>query len=238
MIGEWRRDPGISELIRFFNGKEFFNDETGKGDWDSLNASHIAIIKQEWQKCHDRFEYLARNYFWITTKSQEDQLFRLWESQDLVLQKIYDLREKGLAQKLYILKARQLGVSVLIEGLIAWKAMFHINSQSLVVSNVDTHAQYLFSIMCHFYDMMPWWLKPECANRRITDGLVFDRKDANLRKVNPGMNSKVMVQWATSPVGIGQGTTLSGFHGSEISDWSTRIKCQGNARRRSEMGAG
>lgn len=210
--GRWGRDPFIAELIQHF-------DQPNRDSWEKLKTSEVDEIAKEIARCQDNFEYAAKNYFWITNKDTGDQLFRLWESQELILDEIWKIRAKGIAQKLIVLKARQLGVSTLAESLVGWSTMFFPNTNGLVVSRDSKHAQYLFGIMLHIYDQLPWWLKPMIAKRKYDDGLFFDNPDEEARRSKPGVHSGIDVQAATQGAGIGQGRRLTAVHLSEIGDW-------------------
>ena len=106
--------------------------------------------------------------------------------------------------------------STLIEAMIAWRAMFYPNTRAIVVSRNQKHSSYLFGYMLYIYDHMPWWLKPMQASRKEDYGLVFDNEDPALRSRFPGMNSKVMVQWANQYSGVGEGIAIDAAHISEF----------------------
>ncbi len=107
----WRRDPGVDELVRYFD------HEKKKYQYGALTTKDLRVIADEADKCRKDFEYAARNYFWIVSKYKQDILFKLWPSQELILDKLHSLKAKGRAQKLQILKARQLGCSTLVEAM-------------------------------------------------------------------------------------------------------------------------
>ena len=213
------RDHGVQLLVDHLDGhaKKYMLD----GSWDQMGpderfqtlkkAEREAILEQA-RICRQDFIYTARNYFWITNDQGHDQLFTLWESQWLVLEKWMELKRKGRAQKVMVLKGRQLGVSLLLEAMIAWRTMFFRNTEAIVVSVDEEQSSYLYGLMLHFYDKMPWWLKPEAASLGIKDGLHFDRKDRAMRERNPGMNSHIYVQHANQLSGVGQGKRLSACH--------------------------
>src|SRR5207245_2367666 len=157
--------------------------------------------------------------FWIVDKEGNDQPFRLWESQELILDKLYKLRAKNKIQKLMVLKGRQLGCSTLIEGLIAWRTMYFPNVNAMVLSNVPKHAEYLYNIMLHVYDQLPWWMQPMLSSRKQDDGLHFQNPNQEARRTDPGLNSLVIVQAANQVSGVGQGYRLNAVHGSEYADW-------------------
>jgi len=211
----WVRDPGISTMIDYY-------DEPDHNSWDKLVKAERDKIFEQLELCRANFYYAAKNYFWITTKDRGDVLFSLWESQELILE--YNLRLKALypnaAQKVQIIKSRALGCSTLIEGMIAWRTMYFKNVNAVVVSYDPGHAAYLFGIMQHIYDRMPWWMKPQCASREFKKGLIFDT-DQKDRYSDPGLNSQVEAYGANKITGI-QGKTYMAFHGSEHCDWEDK----------------
>lgn len=219
----WRRDAAVHEMIRAL-------DEYPRTirNWDDMsNNERLAqLTKSEWEAvqeqyalCGNDFTFAARNYFWITDNSGQDVLLTLWEAQYLILQLYYDLKSQGKPQKIYIIKGRQIGASLLIEAMIAWTTIFTPNTEALVVSVDQSHASYLFSLMLHIYDRLPWWLKPELASREENDGLWFDNKDPEKRATEPGMSSRIYVQWSTQFSGVGQGRKILAAHISELTDW-------------------
>jgi len=109
--------------------------------------------------------------------------------------------------------------SLVIEAMIAWATIFFPNTEALVVSVDEDHSSYLFGLMLHIFDHLPWWLKPEVAEREEKYGIKFDRKDPNKRALEPGLNSKISVQYSTQVSGVGQGRKILAFHGSELTDW-------------------
>ncbi len=219
----WQRDPGVGKMVQWFDRiPEQYKDWDQMSPSDRfkvLKADEKRAVAEQFRMCVGDFSYAARNFFWITDKAGQDRLFTLWESQYLILQKYYELKAQGKPQKIMILKARQLGCSLLIEAMIAWRTMFFPNTEALVVSVDADHAQYLFGLMQHIYDMMPWWLKPEAASREYKSGLHFDRKNPEDRQRKPGLNSKVYVQHANQMSGVGQGRRISAAHCSEYTDW-------------------
>jgi len=218
----WERDLEMSELVEYFDEPRF-HDKKIKSEADRfqlLTTKEIKVIQGIADKCRKDFSYASRNFFWITNKKRGDQLFKLWPSQELIYEHMLRLQSKGLPMKVITIKARQLGCSSLIEGLIAWKTMFFRNVNAIVVSFDPDHAAYLFGIMQHIYDLMPWWLRPQCAAREYKDGLIFENRDYDSRRMNPGLVSRVMVQAANKRTGVGQGVRISAAHISEFCDFN------------------
>lgn len=219
---------------------------TKRADWDDLSRDERfnilqkgewEAVKEQQQWCSADFTYAARNYFWITDNNGQDVLLDLWEAQYLILQLWYDLKSQGKPQKIYIIKGRQIGASILIEAMIAWATIFFPNTEALVVSVDQPHASYLFGLMLHIYDHLPWWLKPELASREEKDGLWFDKKDPEKRATKPGMNSRVYVQWSTQYSGVGQGRKILACHACFNPNTIIRL-ADGRLKRITECGPG
>lgn len=217
----WRQDPEVFELI------EHFNQPEKKNDWWSLTESEYATILKEMDRCRKDFVYAARNYFWITNKDLKDQLLTLNQGQELIYQKMLELKGRGIAQKIVIIKARQLGCSTLIEALIAWRTIFFANINALVVSYDRSHtADTLYPIMTTIYDRLPWWMKPEVASRKNDEGIYFATRDPSLRSDNPGLNSRVYVKAANTTTAVGMGIRLSAVHVSEFAAYDEKTARQ------------
>ena len=177
------------------------------------------MVEEEVRRCRADFEYAARNYFWIANERRQNVLLELKESQQLILDHVLYLKSKGRPQKLILTKARQLGASTLVEALLAWRAMFFANVNCLIVSHDPGHGAFLFGILQHIYDYMPWWLKPMCSSRKIEKGMIFDAEEHDERARLGGLGSRIMVQAANQMTGVGQGLRLNAVHGSEVSEW-------------------
>jgi hypothetical protein len=213
-VSRWHQDIEVHQFIEHL-------DQPEKRDrWDLLTKSEIGAILKELDRCRKDFVYAARNYFWITNKKRQEMLFALWPGQELILQKMLELKGLKKPQKIVIVKARQLGCSTLIEALIAWRTMFFSGVNALVSSYDQGHAaKVLFPIMCFILDRMPWWLQPKISNRKAEEGIFFENKDYKLRGTDPGINSTIFVKGATSTTGVGMGIRLAAVHISEYASF-------------------
>jgi hypothetical protein len=206
------RDPGVADIIRYF-------DQPERSGWHLLTDKETQVLQEEIRKCAESFPYCARNYYWITTKDGSDTLLRFKETQEMVWEtmRCLHLRKRGV--RLLIIKARQLFISTFCEGYLAWATQFHPNSRGLLVSYDETHAAKLFSIVLHIYDQLPWWLRPMIGSREYKEGIHLINPDPDLRRINPGMNSRITVQGATQNVGVAEGETINVAHLSEFGSW-------------------
>ena len=178
----------------------------------------MRLIAAELERCRSDFRYAASNYFWISDKEGNDRLFELWDGQELVLQKLEDMKKRGKPQRICLIKARQLGLSLLGCGIVAWVCMFRSNRRGMIVSEDEDQSQNLFnSYLSPIYRQLPWWLRPKNSSFKLDTGIVLDvpAKEGGL-----GLNSLIRVQWANRKGGLGQGYRLNAFHGSEFTSWN------------------
>lgn len=218
----WGRDAEVAGLVEHFDQKERqWLEAGGRGDiLNTLSKKECEILAAEIDRCRKDFSYTARNYFWIIDRdSRVDQLFKLWEAQEMILDVILRLKAQGKCQRIMIIKARQLGSSTLAESLIAWRTMLFTNSDAFVVSFKDSHAAYLFKMIQHIYDKLPWWMRPKLASREFKSSMIFDNPNYEDRKLNPGLNSQITCEGATATTSVGQGRTLAAVHLSEWADY-------------------
>jgi intein/homing endonuclease/phage FluMu protein Com len=106
---KWTRDPGISDLIDYFDEPRFENVKRIDERFSLLTATEARQIAKIAEQCRQDFTYASRNFFWITTKTREKKLFKLWESQELIYEHMLRMKAEGVAQRVQIIKARQLG---------------------------------------------------------------------------------------------------------------------------------
>ncbi len=186
---------------------------------DSLTKGEFDRCMEELYRCQTNVRYACRNYIWLVDQQKRDSLMDLWPSQLLVLEEMEDLKARGRPQKIYALKAREVGLTLFGLAMIACKSFFFPNNDSLVVSYDPLHNTKCFAIVLNMYDRLPWWLKPQFRYREYKTGIVLENPNDETRGVDPGLKSNILVKAVTSYTSIGQGFRLAGFLGSEMSDW-------------------
>jgi hypothetical protein len=222
---KWARDVDVADLVDYFDQFEqrvlVSAPNAKKVDlWAHLSPKEESVILSEIERCGADFSYAARNYFWIINKeTKQDQLLKLWESQEYLLGELMRLRAMGRSQRIIIIKSRQLGMSTVAESLIAHRSFFSKNADSFIVSYDDDHAAYLFGIVLHIYDKLPWWMRPMESSREFKKGLILDNPEPDDRRLNPGLNSKITAKGAMAVTGVGQGRGLAFAHISEFADF-------------------
>lgn len=210
------RDPIVWDLIEWFDQEKYLKIPE-ESRMSKLNMEELGMIAREADRIRQDYRYAARNYFWISDKNGRDVLMQLWDGQELVLQKMEDMKARGKSQKVIVIKARQLGMSIFGCSLLFWVTAFRTNRQGLLVSEDDDQTTNLFNTkLSSMYRMLPWWLRPKASSFTIDKGIVFDVKN---KADGMGLNSRIGLQWSNRKGGVGQGYTLNVFHGSEFTKW-------------------
>jgi hypothetical protein len=216
MRDKFGRDPGIREIIEFYDLPEHCR-------WDLLTDREAKVLHEEIARCadpEDGYRYIARNYYWITTKDGSDTLLQFKDTQEMVWDTIKMLRRRGRGVKLLIIKARQLFISSFCDGLLAYETQFRPGNRGLLVSYDEDHAAKLFGMILHIYDQLPWWLRPMIGARKYEEGIHLINPEPEMRRHNPGLNSRITVQGATQNVGVAEGQTINTAHLTEFGSWS------------------
>ena len=210
------RDSFVNDICEYFEtGK--FEKVPEKQRINLLNDQEKQLIMDEHAKCSSEFRYAAKNYFWISTKEGLDKLFELWDGQELVLEKLAEIKSRGKAQKIIVVKARQLGLSLLGTALMFWLSGFRPNRNALIASEDEDQSKNIFNAYINpMYRRLPWWLRPANSSFALDEGIKFDLP---MKEGKIGLNSLLRIQWANRKGGLGQGYKLNGFHGSEFTSW-------------------
>jgi hypothetical protein len=155
----------------------------------------------------------------IRTKTAELINFTINEAQNIVLHIIEDLRAKSKPVRLIILKARQMGISTLSEGLIFNDTTTSKYKNSLIIAHEDSASQNLYQMYKTFYENLPPELTPMTKHANAGE-LSFENptQDIEEKRKNPGLMSKVKVATARN-VNTGRSDMIHNLHASEVAFW-------------------
>jgi hypothetical protein len=162
--------------------------------------------------------YLPR-FLKIRTKTADLVPFSINEAQDIVLKVIEDLKAKGKPVRLIVLKARQMGISTLSEGLIFNDTITNMYKNSLIIAHEDIASQNLYQMYKTFYENLPSELTPMTKHANAGE-LSFENptQDIEEKRKNPGLMSKVKVASARN-VNTGRSDMINNLHASEVAFW-------------------
>lgn len=148
----------------------------------------------------------------IKNKAGEIVPLDLKPIQRIILDLVLDDIANNRPIRYIILKARQEGVSTLVEALIYWWTATHKNIKSKIVAHDQETAEQLYAMFRRYYDNSTIIFKPQTKYNTRSD-LTFDNDEGT------GLKSSIDVSSAKN-TGTGRGQTIQWLHGSEISLWA------------------
>lgn len=164
---------------------------------------------------HDRQWYIE-NFLKIRDKTASIVPFKLNPAQQIVMDMIKEDDKANRPKRYIVLKARQMGLSTLFEGLIFHDTANNENKNALIIAHEESASSNLFQMSKLYYENLPDLIRPmkKYSNGKI---LSFEspETDEKLKSVNPGLRSKISI--ATAGAGeVGRSSTIHSLHVSEL----------------------
>lgn len=159
----------------------------------------------------DFFKYADINLY-IQDKQGILTRFKPNNIQRQIVEYVIQCLEEGVPIRLIILKARQEGVSTIVEALIYWYTATHKNVTSKIVSHDRESAYNLYSMFQRYYENSEPFFQPSTKYRTKND-LLFDNEH------NTGLKSSISISSAEN-TGTGRGLTVHWLHASEVAMWN------------------
>jgi len=159
------------------------------------------------------FRYWLERYAMV--QDDAGRLVRIapWPSQEKVLALVSELEEKqALAEwikiAVVILKARQIGGTVISEALVAHQVFFNKNTRGGIASDHPDNSRNLWDVFMRLFENLPGWMKPRASGKMKATNLHLDEMDCD-----------VMVGAGNQKTTFGQGVTVDVGHMTELSTW-------------------
>jgi len=134
--------------------------------------------------------------------------------QMLAYMHIRDMESSGIPVRLVVLKARQEGISTLIEGLLFYNSIHSQGYCSLIIAHVSKASDTVFRMSKRFLAYLPKLERPntDYSNRKE---ILF----------SPPLSSEVTIDVANKNKSVkddgGRSKNIHGFHGSEVALWES-----------------
>lgn len=161
-------------------------------------------------------QWYIENFLKIRDKTASIIPFKLNKAQNIVMREIEADKAKGKPLRYIVLKARQMGLSTLFEGLIFHDTSTNENKNSLIIAHEEQASSNLFNMSKLYYDYLPDVIKPmkKYANGKV---LQFENptNDDSEKAKNPGLRSKISIATAGSGE-VGRSSTTHNLHASEV----------------------
>lgn len=137
--------------------------------------------------------------------------FKFRSGQRVLFNIIQELELQDKAIEIQLLKARQGGFSTFVEALMTHRALFVPGCKCSIGSQNDQKTYVMMGMMYTALENLPWWLPPKTTKDK--------RSGAGLLEFSH-VGSSVVIQSGSMRGGIGQGTTPTAIHLSEIADYT------------------
>ena len=173
----------------------------------------------------DFYIYCERNLEIQDKISGEIVPFKLNWAQKLLVERVMDDIAHGRPVRYIILKARQMGLSTVIEALCYWWTTTHKNIKSVIIAHETEASGNLYAMFKRYFDNSHPTFQPRRKYNNKKE-LVFDVDD-NIKeeykamgKPAPGLGSEIKTLVAKE--GKGRSATIHFFHGSEVAFWEAK----------------
>jgi hypothetical protein len=224
MSDPWYIGPGDVErhnLWRLFNDEQ---NEDGTHPWDAERQT--AVLRSVYSLCRDNPAFLMHEFMQIRTKEGGRRKFDQWTPAQIKLYKAAITQyASGNPVRIVILKARQMGISTLSEGLLFWRTAFFRDATTLIIAHEEEAVNNIYAMFKLFFESMPEAIRP--LIEKFNQGeIVFDNPKMADRKKNPGLGSRLVVKTAAlggsskKSAGKGRSATYHGVHASEAAFWA------------------
>jgi len=163
----------------------------------------VKWIKNEMYVCACSFPYWFFRYFFIIVNGRVQRPDHI-PATHIILDILADLDLRTLPILLMILKARQLGISTIIEAVILWIALFRRGSNCVISSAEEEKSEKMSNMVWLGLDNIPLWMKPILTRDDVKKGPAFGNNE-----------SEISIQHGSMTKGIGRGSTPIAAHLSE-----------------------
>lgn len=168
-------------------------------DWEQ------AFIRNELMLCACSFVYWFYRYFHIKRLDNTIVLPEVLIAQQIVIDMLAQKDLASLPILLFSLKARQLGISTLIEAMILWIALFRRGSHCVIASAEEQKSVEMSEMIWLALEKMPLWMQPTLTRENRQIGPEFGEN-----------GSDILIQHGSQKKGIGRGSTPVAAHLSEV----------------------
>lgn len=153
---------------------------------------------------HKNFEMFAKHCLRIRRKDGQIVPLELNYAQRAVVNEILKQLQGNGKARIIVLKARQLGISTVVEAFFYWRTINNIGVKSLVVTHLDSSTRELFEMTKRYHEYCPDDMKPIAERNSVTE-LSFRGIDSSFKTATAGSKN------------IGHGSTIQQLHWSEVS---------------------
>ncbi len=171
------------------------------------------FVENERALCAMDCEYFLTRYYKIAANNDIIR-FSLRAGQRVFYRVIQELEAAGKPIEIQCLKARQQGISTLIEGIMTHRALFVPGAKCSIGSANDQKTYVMMTMMYTALDHIPQWLSPTRTKDKRSGAPMLEFSH---------VGTSIVIQSGSMKGGIGQGTTPTAVHLSEVCDFTNPL---------------
>jgi hypothetical protein len=185
-------------------------------DGRPCSVHHLDAWERQWmlnERCLVMCDadYAVTRYGFVIDEEGVIRRFAFRIAQAILFGIIGDLESRDVAIEIMILKARQLGMTTVVELLIMIRIVFSYGVNAVIASADQGKSLMMAKKLLMAYDMLPVWLRPQYTAR-----VESDRGKLEFGSLNSG----VSIQHGNQMSGIARGATPTVYHLSECASFS------------------
>lgn len=150
---------------------------------------------------------LIETKMFIVNKEKRPQNLTLNYAQEKLYKKICECLYNGVPCNFIILKARQLGFTTFISAFLFVMTFFRGYQESVIIANTIDNASKIFQKYRYYYDSAKEKGVPIPELQNKTGNQLYTKHTKSSIRIAPATSDAV------------RGTTITGFHGSEVAFW-------------------
>jgi len=175
-----------------------------------LNTEEVRFIQNERALVMADAAYFLTRFYSILNDEGRTMIFPFRSGQKIFFNVIAELEAMKLPIEILLAKARQLGMSTVVAGLILLKVMLTHGVTAVMASADEDKTRELAGKLIMAYDKIPWWLRTAYTKR--SEGSKGYLKFGSI-------DSGLIFQHGAQTNPIAMGTTVVGYHLSEVASY-------------------
>jgi len=175
-----------------------------------LTREEVRFIQNERFLIQCDAAYFLTRYYMILNRENNLQRFTLQPGQRVLFSVVAELEDLRISIEIILAKARQLGMTTLVAGMLLLKVMISSGVSGIVASADRGKTEEMVQKFFYAYSKLPWWLRP-LTSRRV--------QSASGQISFAGLDSKIAFQHGKQTNPIAMGSTPIAYHLSEVSSY-------------------
>ena len=206
-VPEYHSQREIDSFNSHVQSLQYIDSHGNEKQSRDFDEAELAWIENEYNLCVSDFRYWLTNYSYINAKGDITR-FEMRASQDMLVSLWAEREDRGLGIEQQCLKARQQGISTIIELAILHRINFGRGVIAATASSDTDSAERMTGMFQLAYNQMPYWMQAPPTSDRAGSLMAFG-----------GNATRLTVYSGRKLGGLARGDTPTVIHLSEVADW-------------------